>query len=78
MVMVQQTSGKRETAKLERRERLYEAALELFRAQGYEATTVDQITRQAGLAKGTFFNYFPRRMRCCVTWGRVKLAAWAL
>ena len=58
MVMVQQTSGKRETAKLERRERLYEAALELFRAQGYEATTVDQITRQAGLAKGTFFNYF--------------------
>ena len=61
MVMVQQTSGKRETAKLERRERLYEAALELFRAQGYEATTVDQITRQAGLAKGTFFNYFPTK-----------------
>ena len=61
MVMVQQISGKRETAKLERRERLYEAALELFRAQGYEATTVDQITRQAGLAKGTFFNYFPTK-----------------
>ncbi|MBM4457164.1 MAG: TetR/AcrR family transcriptional regulator [Chloroflexi bacterium] len=61
MVMVQQTSGKRETAKLERRERLYEAALELFRAQGYETTTVDQITRQAGLAKGTFFNYFPTK-----------------
>lgn len=51
-------SGRREQAKLERRERIYEAALNLFRAQGYESTTVDQITRQAGLAKGTFFNYF--------------------
>ena len=53
--------GKREQGKYERRERLYEAALALFRSQGYEATTVDQITRQAGLAKGTFFNYFPTK-----------------
>ena len=54
----EQITGKREQGKLERKERLYEAALALFRTQGYEATTVDQITRQAGLAKGTFFNYF--------------------
>jgi AcrR family transcriptional regulator len=54
-------SGRREQAKLERRERIYEAALALFRSQGYESTTVDQITRQAGLAKGTFFNYFPTK-----------------
>ncbi len=54
-------SGRREQAKLERRERIYEAALNLFRTQGYESTTVDQITRQAGLAKGTFFNYFPTK-----------------
>lgn len=51
-------ASKREQGKSERKERLYEAALTLFRVQGYEATTVDQITRQAGLAKGTFFNYF--------------------
>lgn len=51
-------AGKREQGKLDRRERLYESALALFRQQGYEQTTVDQITRQAGLAKGTFFNYF--------------------
>lgn len=50
--------GKRATGKLERRDRLYEAALGLFREQGYEQTTVDQICRRAGLAKGTFFNYF--------------------
>ena len=56
-----QTVSKREQGKLERKERLYEAALNLFRGQGYEMTTVDQITRQAGLAKGTFFNYFPTK-----------------
>ncbi|HEX9115737.1 MAG TPA: TetR/AcrR family transcriptional regulator [Anaerolineae bacterium] len=55
------TTGKREQAKSERRERIYEAALSLFRSQGYEATTVAQITQQAGLAKGTFFNYFPTK-----------------
>ncbi len=59
--MPKQVKGRRELAKSERRERLYEAALALFRSQGYEATTVDQITRRAGLAKGTFFNYFPTK-----------------
>ncbi len=56
--MAQQSHGKRESGKHERRERLYQAAVSLFREQGYEETTVDQITRRAGLAKGTFFNYF--------------------
>ncbi len=56
--MAGQTHGKRESSKHERRERLYQAAVSLFREQGYEETTVDQITRRAGLAKGTFFNYF--------------------
>ena len=59
--MQQRPGGKREVGKIERRDRLYEAALALFREQGYEATTVDQITRQAGVAKGTFFNYFPTK-----------------
>jgi AcrR family transcriptional regulator len=58
---IDQMVGKREQGKVERKERLYEAALSLFRGQGYEMTTVDQITRQAGLAKGTFFNYFPTK-----------------
>lgn len=54
-------TGKREIGKQERRDRLCEAAGELFREQGYQKTTVDQITRRAGLAKGTFFNYFPTK-----------------
>jgi AcrR family transcriptional regulator len=59
--MNERPAGKRETGKLERRDRLYDAAVTLFREQGYENTTVDQITRQAGVAKGTFFNYFPTK-----------------
>jgi TetR/AcrR family transcriptional regulator, cholesterol catabolism regulator len=59
--MIEGINGRRESAKFERKERLYAAALTLFRSQGYESTTVDQIARRAGLAKGTFFNYFPTK-----------------
>jgi AcrR family transcriptional regulator len=37
---------------------LQQKALELFKSQGYHQTTIMQITESAGLAKGTFFNYF--------------------
>jgi AcrR family transcriptional regulator len=50
--------SRRERKKQETRQRLMEAALRLFRDQGYDATTVEQIARAADIAKGTFFNYF--------------------
>jgi AcrR family transcriptional regulator len=40
------------------RKLLQQKALELFKSQGYHQTTIMQITESAGLAKGTFFNYF--------------------
>jgi AcrR family transcriptional regulator len=40
------------------RERIVEAALELFRRQGFEATTTRDIAQAAGIATGTLFNYF--------------------
>jgi AcrR family transcriptional regulator len=40
------------------RERIEAAALELFRAQGFEATTTRDIAKAAGIAVGTLFNYF--------------------
>lgn len=55
---VEQTLSRRERKKLETREALLEAALALFREQGYDETTVEQITERADVAKGTFFNYF--------------------
>nr|WP_082795276.1 FAD-dependent oxidoreductase [Alkalihalobacillus trypoxylicola] len=36
-------------------------AMELFREQGFHATTVQEITKHAKVAKGTFFNYFPTK-----------------
>lgn len=38
--------------------RLRSAALELFATNGYEATTVDEIARLAGMSRRTFFRYF--------------------
>ena len=40
------------------RARLFEAALRLFVKNGYAATSVEQITREAGVGKGTFFVHF--------------------
>jgi AcrR family transcriptional regulator len=42
----------------ERRQSLIDAAKDLFSDKGYHATTVDDITRAAGVAKGTFYLYF--------------------
>lgn len=41
------------------RERLVIAAVDLFSEQGYDATTVDQIAKRAGVTKSTFFRHFP-------------------
>lgn len=44
--------------KEETKKRIQKAAISLFQQQGYQKTTVSQITHEAGVAKGTFFNYF--------------------
>jgi TetR/AcrR family transcriptional regulator, cholesterol catabolism regulator len=53
--------SRRERKKLEVLTRIRAAALELFNEKGYEATTVEEIAERADVAKGTFFNYFPRK-----------------
>lgn len=52
---------RRERKKEETKVRIFEAALELFRQRGVEATTIEDICGRADVAKGTFFNYFPRK-----------------
>jgi len=53
--------SRRERKKEETRHRIFHAAIDLFRERGFENTTVDEITEKADVAKGTFFNYFPRK-----------------
>jgi len=50
-------TGRRERNKQEKLERIVQAAGELFRDQGFEATTSRQICERAGIATGTLFLY---------------------
>lgn len=52
---------RRERKKEETKERIFNAALKLFKTKGFEVTTIDDITEKADVAKGTFFNYFPKK-----------------
>ncbi len=45
----------------ERVERVLAAAGQLFLEQGFERTTMDQVARQAGVAKMTVYSYFPTK-----------------
>ena len=45
----------------ERRAQLVDAAREVFGKKGYHEATVDDVTRAAGVAKGTFYLYFDEK-----------------
>jgi AcrR family transcriptional regulator len=51
----------RERKKLKTRRAIQEHALRLFREQGYDATTVEQITEAAEVSPSTFFRYYPTK-----------------
>jgi AcrR family transcriptional regulator len=53
-----QTAGKRELNKKATQEKILKVALELFSTRGFYQTTTRQISRKAGVAEGTLFNYF--------------------
>lgn len=48
----------REAKKQRNKQAIVEAAISLFSAQGYEKTSIEQISRAAGVGKGTVYSYF--------------------
>lgn len=66
--------SRRERRRQEIRDRLYETAIELFLAQGYDYTTIDEIAERADCARATVFNHFPRKIEFLLEWGARRRA----
>jgi TetR/AcrR family transcriptional repressor of nem operon len=60
------TPGSKPIKSTEAGVRLHDAAVDVIRAQGYTATTVDDICLRAGLTKGGFFHHFRSKNDCAV------------
>ena len=56
-----------------RRERILDAAEDLFAADGFDATPTSRIAHRAAVAKGLLFYYFPRKMDLLRTLFRERL-----
>ena len=64
----------REYQKKRRRERIFQAAMALFRQRGFQETTASDIAKTAHVSRGTFFNYFPYKEAVLLEYGALLLA----
>ena len=67
--------GLRERKKLRTREALADAAFELFKRQGFETTTIDEIAEQVELSPRTFFRHFASKEDVALTLMERQFAA---
>jgi AcrR family transcriptional regulator len=51
---------------VQKRERMLDAARQLFGVKGYEATSIEEITALAGTAAGAFYSYFRSKRQLLV------------
>jgi AcrR family transcriptional regulator len=61
MDTVEAPIGRREKRKIEIRGRIEDAAYLLFKTQGIEDTSIEQICEEADVARRTFYGYFPNK-----------------
>lgn len=62
------TTDRRTRQRHERRDRLFQAAVELFVERGYENTTMEDIAERADTARATVFNHFQRKTAFLDEW----------
>jgi AcrR family transcriptional regulator len=60
------------------RERILEAAYELFARQGIQAVGVDEIIRQAGVAKASFYHHFASKDDLVLEFLNLREQRWTL
>jgi AcrR family transcriptional regulator len=68
--------GKRDRNRRARTQGLLDAAQSLFLARGIEAVTIDEITKAAGVSKGSFYRYFKDKeelVRALIEPGRARV-----
>lgn len=63
-------TGKRQRT----RDRIAQAGVALFQAQGFEATTMEQVAAAADVVRGTLYNHFPVKEAIVVHWLHAQLA----
>ncbi|MBG9789689.1 TetR/AcrR family transcriptional regulator [Brevibacillus laterosporus] len=63
----------RDVRKQELKEHIFMQALKLFKEKGFENVTVEEITKACGIAKGTFYNYFPKKEAILLHLGKTQL-----
>ena len=61
------TRARRTESEPVRRAQLLRAARKVFRAKGYDRASVAEIVREAGVAQGTFYLYFPSKKDAAVS-----------
>jgi AcrR family transcriptional regulator len=65
--------GLRERKKRQTREAIAAAAMELFKARGYDAVTVAEVAEAADVSEKTVFNYFPTKEDLVFSRGQERL-----
>ena len=57
--MQKRTSRQLQAQKTKRK--IYNAAVELFNKHGFDNTTIEDISRKAGVSVGAFYHYYPSK-----------------
>jgi AcrR family transcriptional regulator len=55
-------------------DKLYTVSVQLFTENGYDETSIGDITERADVARGTFFNYFDRKEDVIAAWSARRRA----
>jgi AcrR family transcriptional regulator len=64
------------TKKGRRRGAILDAAAEMFSSRGYRATSMDELAATVGVAKGTLYLYFPKKVDLVIACGAREKLAW--
>ncbi|MGE5703146.1 MAG: TetR/AcrR family transcriptional regulator [Clostridia bacterium] len=64
---------RRERKKRETRQKIFNAAIRLFKEHGFESTTIDMISEAADVARGTIFLHFASKEAILAHWGYDRL-----